>query len=106
MSYTISTKNTFEITLNEDDPVRSVLQNISIILSTWQNSVPLYRDFGISTEFIDKPVPAAKPLLIASIKEAIEKYEPRATILSVTFDSDNDTPGKITPVLEVEINDE
>ncbi|MCF8017847.1 MAG: GPW/gp25 family protein [Vallitaleaceae bacterium] len=106
MSYIVSSKNLGSITLNESDTVKSVLQNIAIILSTRQLSVPLYRDFGLPMQFIDKPVAVAKPLLIAEIKDAISEYEPRATVLNVTFETDNNAPGKLIANVEVEIANE
>jgi len=106
MSYMVSSKNLSSITLNESDTVRSVLQNIAIILSTRQLSVPLYRDFGLPMQFVDKPMPVAKPMLIAEITEAIAEFEPRATLLNVTFEIDETVPGRLIPTVEVEINDE
>ena len=103
MSYMVSSKNLGSITLNESDTVRSVLQNIAIILSTRQLSVPLYRDFGLPMQFIDKPMAAARPLLIAEIRDAIAEYEPRATVLNVTFD--DTSPGKLEAIVEVGITD-
>lgn len=104
MSYMVSSKNLGSITLNESDPVKSVLQNIAIILSTRQLSIPLYRDFGLPMKFIDKPIAVARTLMIAEIKDAIEEYEPRANVLNVTFE-DDDEPGKIIATVEVEITD-
>ncbi|HWP51649.1 MAG TPA: GPW/gp25 family protein [Clostridia bacterium] len=106
MSYKVSAKDLGRITLNERDTVASVLQNIAIILKTRQQSVPLYRDFGIPMEFIDRPIPVAKPLLISEITEAISNYEPRATVIGITFQEDAATPGKLIPTVEVEITDE
>lgn len=106
MSYMVSSKDLGSITLNENDTVKSVLQNIAIILSTRQLSVPLYRDFGLPMQFIDKPVAVAKPLLIAEIKDAISEYEPRVTVLNVTLETDINAPGKLNANVEVEITDE
>lgn len=92
------------LTLNETDPVASVLQNVAIILSTRCGSCPLYRDFGISMEFLDRPVPVAKTLAYAEIKEAIEAYELRATVAGVTFSEDANTPGLLIPTVEVNID--
>ncbi|MCI8757344.1 MAG: GPW/gp25 family protein [Oscillospiraceae bacterium] len=52
------------------DPVESVLQNIAVILSTPKGSVPMYRDFGISVDILDRPIPVAKAMMTADIKEA------------------------------------
>lgn len=105
MSYMVSSQNMDSITLNETETVKSVLQNIAIILKTRQQSVPLYRDFGLPMQFIDKPIPVARAMLIAEIQEAIAKYEPRATIVNVTFEVDETVPGRLIPTVEVEVTD-
>jgi phage baseplate assembly protein W len=104
MSYIVKSVNLGTLTLNERDPVKSVLQNIAIILSTRQGSVPLYRDFGLPMQFIDKPIAVARPLLIAEIVDAISVYEPRANVLNVTLEPDPEAPGKLVATVEVEIN--
>jgi len=106
MSYIVSTKDLGSITLNETDTVKSVLQNIRIILSTRQFSVPLYREFGLPMQFLDKPMAVARSLLIAEIKDAISEYEPRANVLNITLDIDENAPGKLHATVEVEIKDE
>jgi phage baseplate assembly protein W len=106
MNYIISTKDLGSITLNETDTVKSVLQNIRIILSTRQFSVPLYREFGLPMQFLDKPIPVAKVLLIAEIRDAITEFEPRANVLNVTVEIDENAPGKVHATVEVEIKDE
>lgn len=63
-----------------------ILQNVRTILSTPIGTVPLYREFGISWEHVDKPYSVAKQLMMVEIIEAIEKFEPRAKVESVEFD--------------------
>ena len=106
MSYFVSTKNLDSITLNEKDTVKSVLQNIKIILMTRQFSVPLYRNFGLPMQFVDKPLAVARPSLKAEIKPAISEYEPRAIVLNVILETDMSAPGKLIATVEVEIRDE
>lgn len=105
-SYFVSTKDLNKITLNETDPVKSVLQNIKMILATRQLTVPLYRDFGLPMAFLDRPMAAARLLLTTEISEAIAEYEPRANVLNVKIEMDPDVPGKMHATVEVEINDE
>ena len=45
MSYKVTAADIGAVQLNETDTVRSVLQNIAIILSTRQGTCPLYRGF-------------------------------------------------------------
>lgn len=102
MTYTVTAGAA--LTLNETDTVASVLQNVAIILATRRGTCPLYRDFGISMDFLDRPMPVAKTLAYAEIKEAIEAYEPRASVIGVTFEEQADTPGLLIPIVEVNID--
>lgn len=106
MSYKVSPVDLKALRLNEADPVASVLQNVAIILATRQGSVPLYRGFGLPQKFLDKPIPVAKPMLYAEVKEAVEEYEPRAEVISITFQEDAAAPGRLIPTVEVEIINE
>jgi len=107
MSYKISTKESIEtITLNESNTALSIVQNIKLILQTRKQSIPLFRDFGLPGNFIDKPLNVARPIVILEITEAIEKFEPRATIIDITFEIDESVPGMLIPILEVEVEDE
>ena len=53
MSYKVTASDIGAVQLNETDTVRSVLQNIGIILSTRLGSWPLYRGFGLPQKFVD-----------------------------------------------------
>lgn len=89
--------------LNETDTAASILQNVAILLRTRQGTVPLYREFGLPQKFLDQPIPAARALLYAEVKEAVEAFEPRAEVVGVTFQEDAADPGRLIPVVEVEI---
>lgn len=106
MGYKVAAENLTELKLNEPDTVASVLQNVAIILKTRQGTVPLYRGFGLPQEFIDRPIPVAKPMMYAEVKEAVEEYEPRARVVGMTFGEDASVPGRLVPTVEVEIIDE
>lgn len=67
-----------------------ILQNVRSILKTRVGTVPLDRDFGLSWDNIDKPYHVARSLMQADIIDAIETYEPRAKVKSISFD-DNET---------------
>ena len=105
MTYTISATDLGRLHFNETDTVNSVLQNIAVILSTRKGSVPLYREFGLDNSFLDKPMPVAKVLMVAPVREAVETWEPRATVLNVSFKEDVSNPGTLIPTVEVEIHE-
>ena len=106
MRYTVSAASTGTLRFNETDRVASILQNITMILSTRKGSVPLYRDFGLPMDFVDRPAPVARVMMISAVREAVEDWEPRATVLGVTFDQSAEQAGKLIPVVEVEISSE
>lgn len=103
MSYKVTASDLGAITLNETDTVKSVLQNIAMILSTRQGTCPLYRSFGLPQKFVDKPLPAAIPMMYSEIKEAVDAFEPRAEVINITFAVDENTPLKLIPTVEVNI---
>lgn len=106
MSYTISAADLRHIRFNETDTRASIVQNIAVILSTPKGSVPLYRDFGITVNVLDRPIPVAEVMMRSDIREAVEKWEPRVTVIGVEFSQDLSEPGKLIPTVEVEINSE
>lgn len=95
--------NLDKLRLLENETVASVLQNIAIILKTPKGSVPMYREFGLSQDFLDKPMPVAKVMMISALKEAIERWEPRAEFVDVTFEGNASNPGELDPTVEVRI---
>lgn len=104
MAQVISMTRFQKITLSEKDPVRSVVQNVRTILRTPKFTVPLYREFGIDTSFVDSPITVVSPIIYAEIREAIEEFEPRCTVTGISFEIDPLNPGLLLPTVEVEIN--
>ena len=104
MSYIVRGAFT-ELTLKPDSVVESVIQNVCVIVSTIRGEVPLDRGFGLAGRFLDKPMSAAKAILITELLEALSAYEPRAKLVSADFDIDPITPGKLIPIVEVEIDE-
>lgn len=82
-----------------------IIQNVRMILSTPQYSVPLDREFGIDGTLIDKPLPIAKAKITAAIITAIQKYEPRVKIEKVIFEGIGDE-GILKPKVKVVIIDD
>lgn len=105
MKYTVSGYDLTTLSLNEIDRVQSILQGVALILTTQYGTVPMYREYGIKTEFKDKPIPIAQSLLAAEIVDAVERFEPRVSVTDVSF-SQSDEIGTLYPIVEVEILEE
>jgi phage baseplate assembly protein W len=98
----VTPNGSIKINLAPKTLVEEISQNISTILLTPKFSVPLDRRFGLSSQFLDKPTPVSKAVLVAEILDAIEHYEPRVKVLNISFEG-NDMVGKVIPRLEVDI---
>lgn len=78
-----------------------IIQNIKTILGTTKFQVPLDRNFGLSAEALDQPMPIAMAKISGEIVEAVLNYEPRANIKQVFFSGDDD--GKLIPTVRIEL---
>lgn len=105
MRYTVRGDDNVNLTLCENDKVKSILQNIHLILTTRKGSVPMYREFGLDMDFVDKPIPVAQTLMVSRVKDALEKFETRAEFANISFEYDESFPGGIIPILEVDIDE-
>lgn len=85
--------------------VKEILQNVAFIMSTPLMSCPLDREFGWDMG-IDDPIHLRKARYTYEVTQAITKFEPRAVVLSVSFDDSNLLDGKLKPKVRVAINDE
>lgn len=106
MTYTVSSTDLTNIDFDRSELVKNVLQNIAVILSTPIGTVPLQRDFGLDMSFLGKPENIAMVTGIPKVREAILKWEPRATFVSMKLNRDPVTPGVWRPVITVEIREE
>lgn len=93
-----------EINMEPQTETEEIMQNVAVILATQKFSVPLDRGLGLQMTFLDKPVPAARPLAIGEIMDAIEEGEPRVRVKEVDFLEDG-MLGRFVPAVEVEIVD-
>ena len=106
MSFVVKGNVISKINLSPETEIEEILQNIAVLLSTPKGSVPLDRDLGLPMAFLDKPAPVAEAILVAEVNEVIPMYEPRVTVVNTTFEFDSNNPGRMIPVVEVEINNE
>lgn len=95
-----------KLTLNEQDTLKSVMQNVQNILRTVLGTVPMYREFGIDARFVDSPINVASPIIYATLREAIEEFEPRCEVVDIDFVPDLSNPGALLPTVKVRIKGE
>ncbi len=103
VSYIVKPDKDMSIDLAPKTLVEEVIQNVRTILSTVQYEIPLDRGFGLPGSIVDMPMQQAQAVLSSAIFTQIRKYEPRATVKSLTFQQD--LTGKLIPKVEVSINE-
>lgn len=105
MKITIDTRKPITLTLVPETVMQEILQNIYCILCTPKGSVPHLRDYGLDSSYLHQPIPMAKASYAAAVADAIDLYEPRAKVQSVSFDGDPNVPEYLIPIVEVVINE-
>ena len=80
-----------------------ILQNVKCLLMTAKGTVFNYRAFGVDTSMIDSPINAVKQKFIAEVAAQIQRYEPRAKLKKITWQTSEALDGKLEPVLTIEI---
>ena len=101
MTAIIDSSKNYSQVFQESDTVQSVIQNIALLLNTKKGTVPMYRNFGLPMEFIDKPIDVAETMATVEISDALEEFEPRATLNDLTITKATD--GKMAIIVEVVI---
>lgn len=101
MTAIIDSSKNYSQTFQENDTVQSVIQNIALLLNTKKGTVPMYRNFGLPMEFIDKPIDVAETMATVEISDALEEFEPRAELSDLTITKTAD--GKMAIIVEVVI---
>ena len=86
--------------------IDEVLQNVAMILTTQQGSVPLRRDWFLDPTILDLPMPVAQARLSAEIFRTIREHEPRARVVGpIRFiqSRDESMDGRMIPAVTVEV---
>ena len=106
MTVSIDFSQPLDLTLAPEDSTEETIQSLYILLNTAIGEVPCYRDFGVDSEYLHKPMNVAQTMYAASITAAIQKYMPDILIENISFTSDPNNPATLYPKLEVTIEDE
>lgn len=77
------------------------------IAATRVGTVPMLRHFGTDWQWLDLPEPAAMAKYRADLIDAIEQWEPRVKVISISFKNDKSTAqnGKIIPVVRIKLRE-
>ena len=79
-----------------------ILQNVRTIITTLKKTVPMDREFGINGELVDSPIAAAQAKLTGEIVASVSKYEPRAKVVSVSYEG-SEADGMLKPTVRIKL---
>lgn len=82
---------------NED-----VRRCLAVLYSTPAGTAALDRDFGLSWDALDLPLPAAQAAMTAELIEKTQKYEPRVRVLEVEWQTEPES-GACMPKVRCEL---
>ncbi|MBR6711941.1 MAG: hypothetical protein IKI76_02990 [Selenomonadaceae bacterium] len=82
-----------------------IAQCVKCLLLTAKGTCFFYRDFGVNTELIDKPLPVAKNRFLAEVVKQVAKYESRARVKGVRWITDEASDGVLAPVVTIELRE-
>lgn len=103
MIYQVSLDN--KVNFAPQTEVEEILQNVKFIIATHIGSVPLHRDFGTDWSCIDMPITSAKALLLSSVVDAVDEFEPRAIVTNVILEDSDKMDGVLRPRILVSIGE-
>ena len=106
--HTLTTIDLRELNMFPNSTIEEILQNVRILLTTVQGSVPLDRELGLSSSFIDDPSPRAMMQFAIFALETIQEYEPRVEVTEIDFEPrlDGVLDGRLYPIVKVRILNE
>lgn len=96
----------YELDLKEDwaivpaSEAEEIFQNVRFLLLTRKGTCPLDRELGLSQDILDTPMNRTAAIT-AEVAKAINQYEPRARLKTLTFSGGVD--GKLEPHITLEI---
>lgn len=85
----------------------SIRNCLATIANTRIGTVPMRRHFGTAWEWVDKPLPYAMAKYRADLINAIDKWEPRVKVISISFKSDATAAmnGRLIPVVRFKLRE-
>ena len=80
-----------------------IIQRLYILLNTVKGECPMYRDFGMNSEYLHMPINVAQTAITMAVMDGMKKYVPEVKLVNLRFETDKQRSmeGIMNPVLEV-----
>lgn len=101
MTHVIDTSLPMDLSLNPDSREAELIQQLYCLLKTDQGSVPCYREYGVDSEWLHRPINVARSAYSVAIMQAVKRFLPEVRIDSLRFTVSPLHPDRLYPVMEV-----
>jgi hypothetical protein len=71
----------------QDDALKELDRQLTLLLSTQAGTMPLDREFGIQQNYVDKPPEVVKSLYTAEVTKKVTQFIPWVRVYEVTWDA-------------------
>lgn len=92
-----------EINPSESTEERDVYNCLKTLYGSREGEQALDREFGLNMDCLSLPAEAAEAKLTAEIIRKTKKYEPRAQVLEVSYETSRSLQGNIRPKVVINI---
>ena len=92
-----------EVEPSDGDQDRDVYNRLITLYGSRVGEQALDREFGLNMDCLSLPVEAAEAKLTAEIIRKTKKYEPRAQVLEVSYETSRSQQGNIRPKVVINI---
>jgi len=106
MTITVDCSKGMRLSLKPQTYIQEIEQSIYVLLMTPRGEVPCYREFGVDSDYLHRPINVAKALYVSAVADAIREFVPEVILQKVTFTVKPLEPDKLYPILEVTIREQ
>lgn len=102
--YTLKADNAYQFKLFPGSLAEEVGQNLMVLLLVLRGTQPLERGLGMSWNQVDRPIQQVQTDVAMELYDQVDRYEPRAEIVSVSCEGDPLT-GRVVPKIEFRLRE-
>lgn len=96
--YTVTADNAYQFRMFPGSLAEEVGQNLMVLLLVLRGSQPLERGLGMTWNQVDRPIQQIQTDVAMELYDQVDRYEPRAEIVSVSCTGDPLT-GRVVPTI-------
>lgn len=102
--YTVTADNAYQFRMTPGSLAEEVGQNLMVLLLVLRGSQPLERGLGMTWNQVDRPIQQIQTDVAMELYDQVDRYEPRAEIVSVSCAGDP-LSGRVIPTIKFKLRE-